>query len=109
MARPWFSWVQLAVDTGASASLIAWHALHLVGYHKGDAVEYTHMTTGSGVEEVPRIKVKRIEALGKKRPNLTVVGHTLPPSADVEGLLGLDFCRGRRVTIDFRKSFITVD
>ncbi len=28
--------------------------------------------------------------------------HTLPPSAGVDGLLGLDFFRGERLTVDFR-------
>jgi predicted aspartyl protease len=101
--------VQMALDTGASSSLVGWRALQLVGYAPGDAVGHVDMTTGSGVESAPKIKVRRIEALGKRRVGLAIIGHTLPPSASVDGLLGLDFFRRRRLTIDFRKSTLSVD
>jgi len=52
------------------------------------------MTTGSGVEYAPLLLVRRVEALGQGRTDFPVVAHTLPPSASVDGLLGLDFFRG---------------
>ena len=64
----------------------------------GDRIQ---ITTGSGVEFVPRISVSRIEALGKNVEGLAVLAHTLPPTAMVDGLLGLDFLRDARLTIDF--------
>jgi hypothetical protein len=30
------------------------------------------------------------------------IAHTLPPTAPVDGLLGLDFVRSQQLTIDFR-------
>jgi len=42
--------VQMALDTGASSSLIGWHALQLVGYDPDDAFEHVEMTTASSVE-----------------------------------------------------------
>lgn len=101
--------IEMALDTGASSTLIGWHALQLVGYNANDAVEQVEMTTGSGIEHVPRIKVRRIEAFGKRRIGLGVVGHTLPKSASVDGLLGLDFLRECRLTIDFLKSTVKID
>ena len=38
-----------------------------------------------------------------------IVCHTLPPSAAVDGVLGLDFFRGTRLVLDFRKGLVTVD
>jgi hypothetical protein len=35
--------------------------------------------------------------------------HTLPPSAGVDGLLGLDFLRGMRFTADFRAGALTLE
>lgn len=43
-----------------------------------------------------------IRALGQERVDFGVLGHTLPPSAGVDGLLGPDFLRGQSLTIDFR-------
>lgn len=39
---------------------------------------------------------------------LAVVAHTLPPSATVDGLLGLDFLRERLLTVDFRVGSISL-
>jgi hypothetical protein len=38
--------------------------------------------------------------------NFPVLGHTLPPSAGVDGLLGLDFLRGQSLTLDFRSGHL---
>jgi O-methyltransferase involved in polyketide biosynthesis len=46
------------------------------------------VTTGSGVEFVPRITLDKIVALGQERIHFPVLGHTLPPSAGIDGLLG---------------------
>jgi hypothetical protein len=46
--------------------------------------------------------LQRLTALGQERFGFPVLGHTLPPSAGVDGLLGLDFFRGLCLTIDFR-------
>jgi hypothetical protein len=38
-----------------------------------------------------------------------VLGHTLPPSSGVDGLLGLDFFRGLCLNIDFRPGRLRID
>jgi hypothetical protein len=46
--------------------------------------------------------------LGKERIGFPVLGHTLPPSAGVDGLPGLDFLRGQQLTVDFRNGQVTL-
>jgi hypothetical protein len=94
--------LRLALDTGASTSLISAGMLVTVGYDPALAPQRVQITTGSGIEFVPRITLQRLRALGEERTGLLVLCHTLPPSAGVDGLLGLDFFRGRILTIDFR-------
>lgn len=60
------------------------------------------MTTGTSVTLVPKVVLTRLTALGQHRFGFPVLGHTLPASASVFGLLGLDFLRDRKLTIDFR-------
>jgi predicted aspartyl protease len=100
--------IRLALDTGASSTLIAWNSLKLAGYEPAHAFCHVEMTTGSGTEIVPKIKLKQIESLGKRRRGLGVVAHDLPPTASVDGLLGLDYFRKLHLTIDFRKSSVTL-
>ena len=66
------------------------------------------MTTGSAVEFLPVVPILRISALGQTRRDFTILGHTLPPSAGIDGLLGLDFFRGTRLAIDFRKGIVNL-
>lgn len=101
--------VQLALDTGASSTVIGWEALAFVGYEPADAVGQVQMTTGSATELVPKIKIKQMDALGNRRRGLGIIAHSLPTGASVDGLLGLDFFRKCRLTIDFRKNLVKLD
>jgi predicted aspartyl protease len=99
----------LALDTGATATLVNWDVAVLLGYDPSVTPARRQITTGSGVEFAPEIPIDRIEALGMERLRFPVLCHTLPPSAGVDGLLGLDFLRGQRMALDFRTGTITVD
>jgi hypothetical protein len=93
--------LQLALDTGATSTTINVGMLVSIGYDPSLAPDRIQVTTGSSVEYVPRIALNKITALGQERINFSVLCHTLPPSAGIDGLLGLDFLRGRKLTIDF--------
>jgi predicted aspartyl protease len=98
--------LRLALDTGATTTLVRPAHLEALGYDPALAQERVQMTTGSGVEFVLRMRVARICALGNVQENFAVLGHTLPPSATVDGLLGLDFLRGGRLEVDFRAGIV---
>jgi predicted aspartyl protease len=102
------TYAQLALDTGATGTLIRTATLVSIGYDPAVVPDRVAVTTGSGVEYVPRLPVDRIEALGQSRTNFAVLAHTLPPSAMVDGLLGLDFLRGCQLTLDFRSGEIAL-
>lgn len=94
--------VRLAFDTGATSSLINAGILAALRYDPALSPDRIQVTTGSGVEFAPRVTLKRIVALGLSREAFPVLCHTLPPSAGINGLLGLDFIRGWTITIDCR-------
>lgn len=58
------------------------------------------MTTVSGIEYSPVLEIRKIEALNVVKENFSVVLHTLPPNAPIDGLLGMDFIQGHVLTID---------
>ena len=94
--------LRLALDTGATATLVNAGHLLAVGYDPVLSPDRVQVTTGSGVEYVPRVEVSQLRVLGRQRVAFPVLSHTLPHSAGIDGLLGLDFLRGHRLNIDFR-------
>jgi hypothetical protein len=79
-----------------------------LGYDPALIPDRIQITTGSGIEFVPRVVLDKIAALGQERTDFPVLGHTLPPSADIDGVLGLDFFRGQNLTLDFRTGQVTL-
>ncbi len=100
--------LRLALDTGATGTVVNVGMLVAVGYDPALLPDRIQVTTGSGVEFVPRVTLDRIVALGQERSGFPVLGHTLPPSAGVDGLLGLDFLRGQSLALDFRAGQVTL-
>ena len=98
--------VRLALDTGATISMINWDVAVLLGYDPASMKERIQITTGSGVEFAPRITMKKIEVTGRSLENFLMLCHTLPPSATVDGLLGLDFFRGVRLILDLQLGIV---
>ena len=97
----------LALDTGATSTVIDVNRLVALGYDPAASNDRTRITTGSGLEYVARVPVKQIGALGKQRSDFQVFAHTLHRSAGVDGLLGLNFLRAARLSVDFTTGPIT--
>lgn len=93
----------LALDTGATGTLVNEAIVAAVGYLPAAESKRVEITTGSGIESAPLIRLQAVSCLGRRKRNFPVLCHTLPPSAGVDGLLGLDFFRGTTLTIDFVK------
>jgi predicted aspartyl protease len=102
------TYATLALDTGSSATVIREAKLEFIGYHPAATVRRIQITTGSGVETVAQVVIDKIDVLDSERVGFRVLCHTLPPTAPVDGLLGLDFLRDQALTIDFRTGFITL-
>lgn len=101
--------LNLALDTGASATMISAKRLAEVGYDLDKPEDEIYITTGSGLIFVPKITIEKLMSLGETKANFTVIAHDLPPTASVDGVLGLDFLRGHVLNIDFKIGEITFE
>jgi predicted aspartyl protease len=101
--------LQLLVDTGATMTVIDPTLLIAVGYDPAASPDRVSVAMGGGVTTVPRLVLNRLTVLGHHRIGIAVLSHDLPPAAGVDGLLGLDFLRGRILTLDFQAGRITLD
>lgn len=100
---------RLILDTGASRTLVSRDIIERLGYSLSTGLPIARVATGSRIENMPIIAVSRISALGVELGNLEVLCHNLPSGTSIDGLLGLDFFRNQRLTIDFREGLITLD
>lgn len=104
---PWGDTVlQLALDTGATTTLLSASRLQPLGYDIANAPHKVQIATASGMEMAAQITLLQLSALGLDRVNFSVVCHALPAAVGVDGLLGLDFFRGRVLSLDFQKGII---
>ena len=99
----------LVLDTGATSSFVSWDVAVKLGYDPAAVPDRVRITTVSGIEYAPRITVARVSAIGVERTLFPVLCHTPPPTTTVDGVLGLDFFSGLRLTIDFRAGLLSVD
>jgi len=69
--------LQLALDTGATTTVVNVEVLAALGYDPAS-------------EFAPYVELQQLTALGRVRAPFPVLAHTLPPTAGVDGLLGLE-------------------
>lgn len=94
---------QFALDTGATRSAVSGLVLGVLGYSEDQARSRTTARTGSGGVSVGLIHIARFAAFGRVETDYPVIWLPLPPASRVDGLLGLDFLRGRVLTLDFSR------
>lgn len=99
--------VRLALDTGATESVISRSVLTRAGYRLSTA-SAVPVVMGGGVVPIPLLRLDKLEVLGQTQTSLTVQAHTLPASLSIDGLLGLDFIRKQRLVVDFRTGQISL-
>jgi predicted aspartyl protease len=97
------------LDTGSTNTSISPVVLATLSYDLAVGSDLMEVTTASNVTFARGVVVDRIRALDNERVDFEVLGISLPPSANVDGLLGLDFFRGQSLLIDFRVGEITLN
>jgi predicted aspartyl protease len=94
--------LRLALDTGATQTVLARLPLLTAGYELSSSADTISVATGSRIEQIARLKIDTLISLGQVRDQFPVLVHDLPFSPKIDGVLGLDFLRGHRLTLDFR-------
>jgi predicted aspartyl protease len=100
--------LRMALDTGATYTIASVEMLMAIGYQPDLVKNRVQIITGSGLVSAPRVIIQQVDALSQTRISFPVLAYTLPKSAGIDGLLGLDFLRHRAITIDFRTGRISL-
>lgn len=97
---------RMAVDTGATYTMIPWEIAEALGYEPERTKERINMVTASGVERAPLITLSSISLGGDEVKEVPTLVHDLPPRSYVDGLLGLGFLRHFRIDLDFAEGVL---
>lgn len=104
--------LSLALDTGATNTIIDLSMLMIAGYELKDATKQVELETAKGPVQAYVFTIRRLTALGITRNSMDVCGYDFFENgivAEIDGVLGLDFFRGLVLTLDFRTFNITID
>ncbi len=99
----------MALDTGATYTMIPWKVATVLGLKPELSKERIEITTASGSEMVPLVNLKSIVLFDKRAKNIEVIIHDLPSRSFVDGLLGLSFLRNFRICLDFKKGVLEIE
>ena len=101
----------LALDTGASNTVIDLNALFAAGYRIEDAIRIVEIETAGGVIEAYVFQIIELKALGITRRHIEVSAYDFVSNnaiSEIQGVLGLDFFKGYKFCIDMTDFEITV-
>ncbi|HEX9655191.1 MAG TPA: retroviral-like aspartic protease family protein [bacterium] len=82
----------LALDTGASNTIVSCDIIRAVGYDPASGTE-VRIVTGSATPTARELVIERLDSIGQSVHELRVICHDLPEESGLDGLLGLNFLR----------------
>ncbi len=100
---------KMVLDTGCTNTVIHTDFARILGLNLKNARK-TPIFTGSGEEQGREVNVEIIEALDSFVEDLLVTVFEVYIDADkYVGYLGLDFFKGKKLTIDFEKQLLILE
>jgi clan AA aspartic protease (TIGR02281 family) len=101
--------VKLVVDTGATYTMISAATAKELSIDPQQAPRTMPFQTANGVIQAPLTNLESVTVGGMEIKNLTAAIHDAVPSAQVAGLLGLNFLSNFRLDIDIDKGILHLE
>jgi len=95
------------IDTGASYTVITPHLAKQLGVMKKSPDNVVPLNTANGMAYVPVVTIKQVILGDMIVQNVQAVVTDLGPSAEISGLLGMNFFTGRTLLITPQRIFIS--
>jgi gag-polyprotein putative aspartyl protease len=103
--------VALALDTGASHTVIDLTKLLMAGYQLKNNLGTIDFETAKGIVQAYIFEAKVLSALGKTKYNIEICSYDFLGNnilTDIDGVIGLDFFRNMNLNINFKSFEITL-
>jgi len=92
--------VRVAVDTGATTTMIPPHAALAIGVNPARSAAFRETLTASGKELIPLVVIPEVRLFEATFRRVSLACHELPAESPIDGLLGLDLLGRLRAVID---------
>lgn len=101
--------IDMALDTGATYSMIPWGVAEQLGYDPAGSSERVNITTATTTMKAPLITLDTM-GIGKMIvKNVKVAVHDLPAKSRVDGLLGLSYLKHFDLSLRFKKGLLVIE
>ena len=95
-----------AIDTGSTFTVVHSDIIHFLGATPEVLRGSVSVATAKGLQESPRVKLDKISSMGKTIKGFEVLCHDLPPTARVQGLLGVNFLQHFKMVINYKRGYV---
>lgn len=99
------SMVRLLLDTGAAITTLSPEVLQDVGIPISSS-STASITTASRIERIPMATLPLVEF---ERKDLLVLCHSLPATARIDGLLGMNLFSGLHLSVQMKQGIFTLE
>ncbi len=101
--------VNLCFDTGASTVIIRNKVLESIGFDLTAVREKATFGDASTSHIVPVITLKSLTLGGERIEDIQALAYTIPEEHGIDGVIGLNFLRHSKITLDFEQGILLLD
>jgi predicted aspartyl protease len=98
--------LNLLVDTGSTYTILPVEVLESIGL---SPTENERIATGSGYIIAPKVRVEKVNTLGREFLGTVAIAHTIPFGGPIDGLLGMDLLCLMKAKIATAKATVEVN
>jgi len=99
----------LALDTGASATIIRESSLIAIGYSIDSITEFVSFGDASQSHLAPKVVLKSLSLADARVDNIEALCYTIPEEYGIDGVIGLNFLRHFNIGLDFEHGILTLN
>ena len=103
------AFLDLALDTGASSTVISEKIAQEIGYDLSRVSKQTTFSDASQTHLVSEVTLKSLSLATARVENIKVLCYTMREEHGIDGVIGLNFIRQFKIVMDFETGILTLD
>lgn len=101
--------LDLALDTGSSFTIISTKAAREIGYDLSQIPDLLSFGDASTTHLAPKVTLKSLSLADARINDVEALCYTLPEDYGIDGIIGLNFLRHFKLSLDFEQGILNLD